>query len=92
VPTNKEFYCSVCNQSFDSAFAFQTHNSSSKHRVNLLAQQLESSGSFHANLQGLQVSEFAEATNLEVGRAVSVSASKSQPQHSSAQLSGNVSR
>lgn len=68
VPENKEFYCSVCNHSSGNASEFQSHNSSARHRVNLLAQQLKSSGSFHANLQGLQVSEFEDVTNLEVGR------------------------
>lgn len=42
------------------------HNNSSRHKVSLLAQQLKSSGSFHANLQGLQVSEFEEVAGLEV--------------------------
>jgi hypothetical protein len=63
-----KYHCSVCNETFDSENSLQMHNSSAaKHKVNLLAQQLKSSGSFHANLQGLQVSEFEEATNLEVG-------------------------
>jgi hypothetical protein len=39
---------------------------SARHKVNLLAQQVKSSGSFHANLQGLQVAEFDEITGLEV--------------------------
>lgn len=63
-----EFHCDVCNQSFESADNLQQHNSSTRHRVNLLAQQLKSSGSFHANLQGLQVSEFEEGSTLEVSR------------------------
>lgn len=58
----------MCNQSFESADNLQQHNSSARHRVNLLAQQLKSSGSFHANLQGLQVSEFEEGPPLEVSR------------------------
>jgi hypothetical protein len=56
--TSSEFRCDVCNESFDSAHSLQGHNSSARHKVNLLAQQLKSSGSFNANLQGLQVSEF----------------------------------
>lgn len=61
------FYCGICDQSFDSAGNLQQHNNSARHKVNLLAQQLKSSGSFHANLQGLQVAEFEEVTGLEVG-------------------------
>jgi hypothetical protein len=64
--SGSEFYCGVCDQSFDSAGNFQQHNNSARHKVNLLAQQVKSSGSFHANLQGLQVAEFDEITGLEV--------------------------
>jgi hypothetical protein len=67
--TGQEFHCSVCNQSLQSASNLQQHSNSARHRVNLLAQQLSSSGSFHANLQGLQVSEFEEVAGLEVSNA-----------------------
>jgi hypothetical protein len=66
----RKFSCSLCNESFESAGNLRLHNNSGKHKVNLLAQQLRTSGSFHANLQGLQVSEFEDVTNLEVGRPV----------------------
>lgn len=60
--SSSTFHCSTCRQDFASAAALDSHKQSSRHKVNLLAEQLKSSGGFHANMGGLQVSEFEETT------------------------------
>jgi hypothetical protein len=60
------FFCGVCDQSFTTAEGLQHHKNGARHKVNLLNEQLKSSGSFHANLQGLQVSEFEQVESLQV--------------------------
>lgn len=77
--SNNNLYCSVCDQSFQTASDLQQHKNSARHKVNVLNQQLKSSGSFHANLQGLQVSEFQETASLEVGWAASQRWCSAQP-------------
>jgi hypothetical protein len=59
-------YCGTCKQDYDSAAALEQHKTGARHKVNLLNEQLKSSGSFHANLQGLQVSEFEQVESLQV--------------------------
>ena len=51
---------------FPSMDAMQGHLRGSKHRVTLLAEQLRASGSMHANMQGICISELPEGLVVQV--------------------------
>jgi hypothetical protein len=52
--------------SFPNVNALESHMRGSRHRVTLLAQQLRSSGSLHANKEGVRVSELPEGLATQV--------------------------
>jgi hypothetical protein len=63
---SSELYCSTCNISFANIDSMHSHLRGSKHRVTLLAEQLRSSGSMHANQQGICISELPEGLVVQV--------------------------
>uniref|UniRef100_A0A383WFR0 RNA helicase n=1 Tax=Tetradesmus obliquus TaxID=3088 RepID=A0A383WFR0_TETOB len=67
-----DLYCSTCNMAFNSIGNLQSHLRSSRHRVTLLAEQLRSSGSMHANQQGICISELPEGQVVQVGQSTTL--------------------